>query len=353
MRRCECADRRFLLFITRYLVARKVNIAMPTILEVKGLKKVFSVHAGRRGKKTGTPNTVTAVDGINFAVNEGEIFGLLGPNGAGKTTTIGILTTRIIPTEGTGRVAGIDVARDPNHTKRLIAVVPQKMNLDRSLKVRENLTFHAAYFGMPRRTREQRADEMLEWLQLKDRANDRIDRLSGGMVQRIMIARALMHDPKILFLDEATVGLDPQSRLMIWEKIKELNRKGLTIILTTHYMEEADELCQRLAVIDHGKIIALDTPDNLKKMIPGGEVIEMHMAANTPALLAALNATPEIQRVEPLEGKIRLYVTPGSKLLTRLVSMVEDHECELLDVKVSHPTLENVFIFLTGKGLRE
>lgn len=305
------------------------------------------------GKKSGAPKTVTALDRINFAVNEGEIFGLLGPNGAGKTTTIGILTTRIIPTEGTGFVAGIDVARDPIRAKRIIAVVPQKMNLDRSLKVRENLTFHAAYFGMPRKVREERADELLEWLQLKDRANDRIDRLSGGMTQRVMIARALMHDPKILFLDEATVGLDPQSRLLIWEKIKDLNRQGLTIILTTHYMEEADELCQRLAVIDHGKIIALDTPDHLKRMIPGGEVIEMQIASNTAALLETMKALPEVQRVEPLEGKVRLYVTPGSKLLTRLVSMVEDHQCELLDVRVSHPTLENVFIFLTGKGLRE
>jgi ABC-2 type transport system ATP-binding protein len=326
---------------------------MPPILEVRDLKKVFSINSGRRGKKSAAPKTVTAVDGINFTVDEGEIFGLLGPNGAGKTTTIGILTTRIIPTEGTGIIAGIDVAHDPIHAKRIIAVVPQKMNLDHSLKVRENLTFHAAYFGIPRKLREERADELLEWLQLKDRAHERIDKLSGGMTQRIMIARALMHDPKILFLDEATVGLDPQSRLMIWEKIRELNRRGLTIILTTHYMEEADELCQRLAVIDHGKIIALDTPANLKKMIPGGEVMEMHMASSTPALLETLNAIPEVQRVEPLDGMVRLYVTPGSRLLTRFVSIVEDHQCELLDVKVSHPTLENVFIFLTGKGLRE
>jgi ABC-2 type transport system ATP-binding protein len=326
---------------------------MPPILEIKNLKKVFSINPGRAARKSGGPKTVTAVDGINFTVNEGEIFGLLGPNGAGKTTTIGILTTRITPTEGTGFIAGIDVAREPIRAKQIIAVVPQKMNLDLSLKVRENLTFHAAYFGMAKKTREERADEMLEWLQLKDRANDRIDRLSGGMTQRVMIARALMHDPKILFLDEATVGLDPQSRLLIWEKIKDLNRKGLTIILTTHHMEEADELCQRVAVIDHGKIIALDTPGNLKKMIPGGEVIEMHLASNNEPLLTTLKAIPEVERVEPLNGMVRLYVTPGSKLLTRLVSIVEDHQCELLDVRVSHPTLENVFIFLTGKGLRE
>jgi len=326
---------------------------MTPILEVRNLKKVFSINSGRTGKKSTAPKTVTAVDGISFTVNEGEIFGLLGPNGAGKTTTIGILTTRIIPTEGNGFVAGIDVAREPIRAKRLIAIVPQKMNLDHSLKVRENLTFHAAYFGLPKKVREERADELLEWLQLKDRANDRIDRLSGGMTQRIMIARALMHDPKILFLDEATVGLDPQSRLMIWEKIKDLNQKGLSIILTTHHMEEADKLCHRVAVMDHGKIIALDTPENLKKMIPGGEVIEMHLASSDGSLLATMEAIPEVQRVEPLDGMVRLYVAPGSKLLTRLVSIVEDHQCELLDVRVSHPTLENVFIFLTGKGLRE
>jgi ABC-2 type transport system ATP-binding protein len=326
---------------------------MPPILEVKNLSKVFSVNSGRAARKSGAPKFITALDNISFSVNEGEIFGLLGPNGAGKTTTIGILTTRIVPTEGTGWVAGVNVAKDPSRAKRIIAVVPQKMNLDRSLRVRENLTFHAAYFGLPRREREQRADEMLEWLQLKDRANDRVDKLSGGMLQRIMIARALMHDPKILFLDEATVGLDPQSRLLIWEKIKELNRREVTIILTTHHMEEADELCHRVAIIDHGRIIALDTPGNLKHMIPGGEVVEMHLASNTSALVDALKAIPEVQRAEPHEGNVRLYVNPGSRLLTRLVALAEDHQCELLDIKVSPPTLENVFIFLTGKGLRE
>ena len=211
---------------------------------------------------------VNAVDGVSFDVACGEIFGLLGPNGAGKTTTIGVLTTAIAPTSGSASIMSVDVARDPIGVKRRIAVVPQQSNLDRSLKVREILTFHGAYHGVPRKTREALADSLLDELGLGQRKNEKVTRYSGGMAQRLMIARALMHEPDVLFLDEPTNNLDPQSRLFLWERIRSMNARGLTILLTTHDMDEADRLCHRIAVMDHGKILVDDTPAGLKKLVP-------------------------------------------------------------------------------------
>src|ERR1035438_1981144 len=194
-----------------------------------------------------------AVDGVSFEVSQGEIFGLLGPNGAGKTTTIGVLTTFIVPTAGSTSIMGIDVAANPIEVKQRIAVVPQQSNLDRSLKVREILTFHGAYHGVPRRHREALADKLLDELGLGERKNEKVSRYSGGMAQRLMIARALMHEPDVLFLDEPTNNLDPQSRLFLWERIRAMNANGMTILLTTHDMNEADKLCDRIALIDHGR----------------------------------------------------------------------------------------------------
>jgi ABC-2 type transport system ATP-binding protein len=211
---------------------------------------------------------VNAVDGVSFDVARGEIFGLLGPNGAGKTTTIGVLTTAIAPTAGSASIMSVDVARDPIGVKQRIAVVPQQSNLDRSLKVREILTFHGAYHGVPHKTREALADSLLEELGLGRRKNEKVTRYSGGMAQRLMIARALMHEPDVLFLDEPTNNLDPQSRLFLWERIRSMNARGLTILLTTHDMDEADRLCHRIAVMDHGKILVNDTPAGLKKLVP-------------------------------------------------------------------------------------
>src|ERR1700739_3720092 len=196
-----------------------------------------------------------AVDGVSFEVSRGEIFGLLGPNGAGKTTTIGVLTTAMIPSEGATSILGSDLAANPIDVKQRIAVVPQQSNLDRSLKVREILTFHAAYHSVPRREREERADKLLAELGLADRKNDKVSRFSGGMSQRLMIARALMHSPDVLFLDEPTNNLDPQSRLFLWDRIRELNQQGLTILLTTHDMDEADKLCERIAIMDRGRLL--------------------------------------------------------------------------------------------------
>jgi ABC-2 type transport system ATP-binding protein len=306
-----------------------------------------------------------AVDGVSFSVAPGEIFGLLGPNGAGKTTTIGVLTTSIVPSEGSASIMGIDVASDPIEVKRRIAVVPQQSNLDRSLKVREILTFHAAYHGVPRKQREARADKLLDELGLGDRKNEKVNRYSGGMAQRLMIARALMHEPDVLFLDEPTNNLDPQSRLFLWERIRELNAKGLTILLTTHDMDEADKLCHRIAVMDHGKILVDNTPDELKKLIPGGTALEIRASAPEHLhgqITAALNAIPGAAKVEQIfvEDKAaepdsptwRLYAEAANTLIGPAAQSVLNSGAEVRDLSVKQPSLEEVFIFLTGRHLR-
>jgi ABC-2 type transport system ATP-binding protein len=308
---------------------------------------------------------VNAVDGVSFEVSRGEIFGLLGPNGAGKTTTIGVLTTSIIPTQGSASIMGIDVARDPIEVKRRIAVVPQQSNLDRSLKVREILTFHGAYHGLPRKHRETLADTLLDELGLGDRKNEKVNRYSGGMSQRLMIARALMHEPDVLFLDEPTNNLDPQSRLFLWERIRELNAKGLTILLTTHDMDEADKLCRRIAVMDHGRILVDDTPAGLKKLIPGGTALEVRASAANgigERVTAALNAIPGVTKVEPVvedsptaePGSLtyRLYSEAANTLIGPAAQAVLSSGADVRDLSVKQPTLEEVFIFLTGRHLR-
>lgn len=302
-----------------------------------------------------------AVDGVSFEVSRGEIFGLLGPNGAGKTTTIGVLTTSIVPTEGSAHIYDVDVARDPISVKQRIAVVPQQSNLDRSLKVREILTFHAAYHGVPRKQREALADKLLDELGLGERKNEKVNRYSGGMAQRLMIARALMHEPDVLFLDEPTNNLDPQSRLFLWERIREMNARGLTILLTTHDMDEADKLCNRIAVMDHGKILVNDTSAELKKMIPGGTALEVRASGVREAgkVEAALAAIPGVTRVEAVAeeaepGSItwRVYAEAVNNHIGPAAQAVLGEGAEVRDLSVKQPSLEEVFIFLTGRHLR-
>src|SRR4051794_10267929 len=242
------------------------------IIRVEGLRKRYGA---------GGPE---AVAGVDFAVRRREIFGLLGPNGAGKTTTIGAITTRVRPSAGSVTVDGIDVAADPVAVKLRIAVVPQLSNLDRTLTALENLTFHAAYFGAGRRERRRRAHELLELLGLGDRENDAVNDYSGGMAQRLMIARALMHEPEVLILDEPTTGLDPQSRLFLWDTMLTLRERGTTLMLTTHDMAEADRLCDRIAIMDHGRVIALDTPRGLRRLLPAEAGVELPLeSASDPA----------------------------------------------------------------------
>jgi len=311
-----------------------------------------------------------AVDDMSFAVRRGETFGLLGPNGAGKTTAIGILTTRVLPTSGRAAVAGIDVVADPIAAKQRIGVVPQTSNLDRSLRVREILTFHAAYHGVSRRERQARADALLEELGLAARGKDKLDWFSGGLQQRVMLGRALMHEPDVLFLDEPTNNLDPQSRLFLWDRIRALHERGVTVVLTTHDMEEADRLCDRIAIMDHGRILALDTPEGLRRLIPGGTMLEVRtrlpqaVPAGAPAgeepVEAALAALPGVTAVERRPGSgtdaaavYRLYATgDAGQLLASAAQAVVREEAELLDLRFARPSLEDVFIHLTGSNLR-
>jgi ABC-2 type transport system ATP-binding protein len=232
--------------------------------------------AARRAAKAGkSKSEIVALAGISLEVNPGEIFGLLGPNGAGKSTTVGILTTRVRPTGGQAWIGPHDVWKDQVAAKRLIGVVPQRPTLDFSLTAREILLFHGAYFGLSGRERARRADRLLEYFKLGDRAHHMVRGFSGGMMQRLSIARAMMHDPEVLFLDEPSAGLDPQTRLLLWEIVREYNRGGKTIVLTTHNMDEADALSHRIAIIDHGRIIALGTPAELKGSIPGGYLLRL------------------------------------------------------------------------------
>jgi ABC-2 type transport system ATP-binding protein len=321
--------------------------------------------------------TFNAVDDISFSVRRGEIFGLLGPNGAGKTTTIGVLTTNIKPTTGTAHIMGIDVVEDPMSVKQRIAVVPQQSNLDRSLRAREILTFHASYHGVPRAERKVRADTLLEEFGLGDRGKDKVMRYSGGMAQRLMLARALMHLPDVLFLDEPTNSLDPQSRLFLWDRIRSLNAQGLTVLLTTHDMEEADQLCQRIAIMDHGKILVLDTSTELKKLIPGGTSLVLRVripelvaigdghqdAHSKTQLLAALRSLPGVVKVDDVpaqEGEdeqqgttlFRLYAENAGALVVQATQIVAEADVELRDLHLARPNLEDVFIYLTGRNLR-
>jgi ABC-2 type transport system ATP-binding protein len=320
---------------------------MESVIAVAELKKTYRPK-GRKGVE------VKALDGISFEVSRGEFFGLLGPNGAGKTTTIGILTTRVVPTDGVAQVEGVDVADDPVAVKRRIGVVPQVNNLDRSLTAREILLFHAEYFGVPRQEREQHADDLLKRFELSERADEKVNGFSGGMVQRLKIARALMHNPAILFLDEPTTGLDPQSRRMLWDLLNELNQKGLTILLTTHYMEEADQLCKRAAIIDHGKVLALDSPAQLKRSVPGGYLVELQSRDSVPEVfITALRSLPGVVEVKIDDSRVRIYADHAEGLLAGAMRLAADQNVTITDAHVAEPSLENLFLHLTGRSLRE
>jgi ABC-2 type transport system ATP-binding protein len=297
-----------------------------------------------------------AVDKLDLSVHAGEIFGLLGPNGAGKTTTAGMLTTRVIPTSGTAYVGDVDVVSNPALAKQLIGIVSQQNTLDRQLTVWENLYFHGRLFGIAAADSRRIADELLEQLHLSKWAKASVYALSGGMAQRLMMARAIFHRPAVLFLDEPTAGLDPQSRLALWEILGELNREGQTILLTTHYMEEAEELCGRVAIMDHGKILALDTPAALKQSVGAEKIVTVKAEGDTQTLAERLSAEiPEVTRTRVLDGEggVELHVKDAERLVPRVVNAAEEAGFDLADLSVSEPSLETVFISLTGKELRD
>lgn len=309
-------------------------------IRTEGLRKVFG--------------SVVALDDLTLEVRPGEIFGLLGPNGAGKSTTVGVLTTRVRPTAGRAWIGDYDVWQRGVDVKRLIGVVPQRPNLDFALTAREILTFHGAYFGLSSAERRSRADALLEEFKLTDRAHQRVIGFSGGMMQRLSIARAMMHDPEVLFLDEPSAGLDPQTRLLLSEMIRAYNQRGKTILLTTHNMEEADDLCHRVAIVDHGKVIALGAPHELKQAIPGGFVVRIHLSGTPAGLvdsLRKLNGVSEVR--EASSGQLDVYADRGGPLVPDVVSAASSSGATIRDLHISEPSLENLFLHHTGRSLRE
>jgi ABC-2 type transport system ATP-binding protein len=335
-------------------------------IRTEGLRKVYTTppaiggqgFGGRRAKGQPKPKyEVVALDGLTLEVRPGEIFGLLGPNGAGKSTTVGILTTRVRPTAGRAWIGDLNVSEKRVAVKRLIGVVPQRPNLDFALTAREILTFHGAYFGLPSAERQTRADALLDRFKLTDRANQLVLGFSGGLMQRVSIARAMMHDPDVLFLDEPSAGLDPQTRLLLSDLIRDYNARGKTILLTTHNMEEADSLCHRVAIVDHGKVIALGSPQELKRSVPGGFLVRLHVdsGASTPAsIVDALKQLPGVTEIRtPGDGQIHVYSNHGGPLVPALVSTAAAAGATIRDLHISEPSLENLFLHHTGRSLRE
>ena len=310
-----------------------------------------------KGKGSKQPKAqIVALDGISLEVQPGEIFGLLGPNGAGKSTTVGVLTTRVRPTGGQAWIGPHDVWAEQVAVKRLIGVVQQRPNLDFSLTAREILLFHGAYFGIDSRERGDRAKSLLERFKLPDRADQMVRGFSGGMMQRLSIARAMMHDPQVLFLDEPSAGLDPQTRLLLWEIIREYNQSGKTILLTTHNMEEADALCQRLAIIDHGHNIALGTPAELKASVPGGYLLRLRFWQQSAELMQRLQGLAGVREVRATasnHNSADIYADRGGSLIGEIANLASSASVELCDVHISEPSLENLFLHHTGRSLRD
>lgn len=340
----------------------------------------------KRYRRTGPP----AVDELSFSVRAGEVFGLLGPNGAGKTTTVGVLTTRVRPTSGTATVGGVNVMTDAKRARQLLAVVPQRNNLDRSLNIRQNLLFHAAYHGVGRAERNRRADEILDRMGLSEQAGARVELVSGGQMQRVMIARALMHRPTVMFLDEPSTGLDPQARLFVHERVAELHDDGVTVVLTTHDMDEAAKLCDRVGIVDHGKLLALDTPTALTRGLPGSTTLSVVVDLAEVAAELVTKELSELEGIERVErinaaggppggmpagmpgmppgmpggmppgaggdtgrGQFRLYTSAEPAVaLPAVLNTLSGLGCAVRDLSIGTPSLEDVFIHLTGRELR-
>jgi ABC-2 type transport system ATP-binding protein len=326
---------------------------MTPAIETRALRKVYRVPAPKK-VGPGTPpgaGEVVALDGLDLAVRPGEFFGLLGPNGAGKTTTLGILTTRVAATSGEARIDGEDVTTSSVAVRRRIGVVPQRPNPDRSLSAYDNLIFHAAYYGVPKAAAHERASALLAQFDIADKRDRKVDELSGGQQQRLMIARALIHEPAVIFLDEPTVGLDPQARLALWDVLRGLHAQGRTIVMTTHYMEEADQLCDRVAIIDNGRLLALDTPAALKARAPGGTLIEITLDGDSTDAATHAARIDGVERAEARDRVLRAYADRGGAMIPALLAAAESSGRQVQDIHLVPPSLETLFISLTGRKL--
>jgi ABC-2 type transport system ATP-binding protein len=313
-----------------------------TIIRTSGLKKIF------KNKKT-----IVAVDGVDFSVLRKEIFGLLGPNGAGKTTVVRMLTTLIRPTSGNAWVDSFEISRDPENIRRIIGVCPQNSTLDIELTAWENLDFHGKLFGIPETLRRERITELLRMANLLDRAHSPVSTFSGGMRRKLEIVRAFINHPLILFLDEPTIGLDPESRREVWQQIRTLNAEGTTVILTTHYMDEAERLCDRIALMDSGRIILLNTPDNLKKAMPEGDLIEVRTDVADDRLIKEISEIRNVLNVTQKENTLNISAKDGSGTLPEIVSVFERTGRSIRSISIRSPSLEDVFIHFTGKHFGE
>ncbi len=336
---------------------------MTPAIETRALRKVYAAPKPRRGppRPGGPPagarpgvapgGSIVALDGLDLSIGQGEFFGLLGPNGAGKTTTIGVLTTRVLPTGGQAFIGGDDVVARAVAVRRCIGVVPQRPNPDRGLNVLENLLFHAAYFGFSQASSRARAQGLLDRLGLGERGGARVDELSGGQQQRLMIARALIHEPKVIFLDEPTVGLDPQARLALWEILRGLHAEGRTIVMTTHHMEEAEQLCARVAIVDRGRLLACDAPDALKKKAPGGTLVELTLDGDAAPACAPARAVAGVLTAEAAGTALRVYHPDGGEAVARLIAAAQGTGRAVTNIRLAPPNLETLFLSLTGRRL--
>ena len=295
-----------------------------------------------------------AVNALSFNVNHGEVFGLLGPNGAGKSTLIRMLTTLVPPTAGTARVNGFDVARAPNEVRQAIGVIPQAMTSDLDLSAEENLSIFAKLYGIPREKRRHTIRELIRAVDLEPWLDKPVKMFSGGMRRRLEIARGLVHEPKIFFLDEPTTGLDPVSRVAVWEMLSRLKKeRDLTILVTTHYMDEADKLCDRIAIVDHGKLVALDSPLKLKASIPGKNVIEVSFSAVPAGWLETLQALPDVAEIKADDHVFRLSSYNGPRTTVALMEAARDAGITVASLSVQSTTLDDVFVHYTGHQLRD
>ena len=296
-------------------------------------------------------NDLVAVDNISFDIFQGEIFGLLGPNGAGKTTTLSMLSTMLRPSSGSATVNGIDVEHDQDGVRKSIGIVFQDQSLDEELTAWENMDFHGRLYRIPKETRDQRITELLRLVELEGRKDDIVKTFSGGMRRRLEIARGLLHHPSVLFLDEPTLGLDPQTRNHLWQYIATLAReKGITIVITTHYMEEADRLCNRVAIIDHGRIIAMDTPANLKDSI-GGDVVAID--SPEPGNVASALSGSGIGKVERYGTTVTVSLENAEQHISEIVVLLTNNNVPIESISIHKPTLEDVFLSFTGKTIRD
>jgi ABC-2 type transport system ATP-binding protein len=312
---------------------------------------MFAVEVENLSKRFGE---FVAVDALTFTVEHGEVFGLLGPNGAGKSTLIRMLTTLVPPTSGTARVNGFDVARSPNEVRQSIGVIPQAMTTDLDLSAEENLSIFAKLYGIPREKRRQTIRDLIRAVDLEPWLDKPVKMFSGGMRRRLEIARGLVHEPKIFFLDEPTTGLDPVSRVAVWDMLSRLKKeRDLTILVTTHYMDEADKLCDRIAIVDHGKLMALDSPLKLKASIPGKNVIEVSFSAVPAGWLERLQALPDVAEVKADDHVFRLSSNNGPRTTVALMEAARDASIAVASLSVQSTTLDDVFVHYTGHQLRD